>query len=106
MSSHHLAHALAFGAFACVLLVLRTIAVIVRARRPSGVRTHPCRTLCVLGSGGHTAEILSLLSDFDRARYAPLTFVVASMKQQITRIDEQRTIGIAQPLQLVRVGSW
>lgn len=79
--SAHFAHAVAFGAFVCVLLILRIVAVIARARRPSALRTRSCRTMCVLGSGGHTAEILALLTGFDRTRYAPLTFVAASTDQ-------------------------
>jgi len=35
------------------------------------------KTLIVLGSGGHTGEMLSLLKHFNRARYCPLTYVRA-----------------------------
>ena len=31
----------------------------------------------MLGSGGHTGEMLSLLKHFNRARYCPLTYVRA-----------------------------
>jgi beta-1,4-N-acetylglucosaminyltransferase len=37
----------------------------------------PARTLVVLGSGGHTTEILSLCRAMDVSRYVPATFVVA-----------------------------
>ena len=35
-------------------------------------------TLVVLGSGGHTAEMLRLITDFDFDRYGPLTLVTAA----------------------------
>lgn len=41
-------------------------------------RSRPCRTLVVLGSGGHTAEMLRLLSGItDTTNYAPRVYVVA-----------------------------
>ena len=40
-------------------------------------RTTPCRTLMVLGSGGHTAEMLRLLRGMDLDNYAPRVYVVA-----------------------------
>ena len=36
------------------------------------------KTLVVLGSGGHTAEMLRLITDFDFDRYGPLTLVTAA----------------------------
>ena len=36
------------------------------------------RTLVVLGSGGHTSEMLELLRHFNRRRYTPLTFVLSA----------------------------
>lgn len=41
------------------------------------VHRRPARTLVVLGSGGHTTEILSLCRAMDVSRYIPATFVVA-----------------------------
>jgi beta-1,4-N-acetylglucosaminyltransferase len=41
-------------------------------------RRRPARTLVVLGSGGHTAEMLSLCRAMDASRYVPATFVVAA----------------------------
>ena len=35
-------------------------------------------TLVVLGSGGHTSEMLELLRHFNRRRYTPLTFVLSA----------------------------
>jgi len=41
-------------------------------------RTAPCRTLIVLGSGGHTAEMLRLLSGMDLNHYHPRVYVAAT----------------------------
>jgi len=40
--------------------------------------TRPVRTLIVLGSGGHTAEMLAVLDAVPRAHFAPLLFVRAA----------------------------
>eukprot|EP00808_Paulinella_micropora_P001936 g8618.t1 len=41
-------------------------------------RDRPVKTMVVLGSGGHTAEMLALVPRLNRARYAPLVYVSAS----------------------------
>jgi hypothetical protein len=58
---------------------LRVITVLVNIRRPAPHKSasSPCRAMVVLGSGGHTAEMLTLISGLDRARYAPIVFVAA-----------------------------
>ena len=56
--------------------VLLALALIVRMRRGRG--SHKIATLVVLGSGGHTAEMLRLITDFDFERYTPLTLVTAA----------------------------
>ena len=53
------------------------LALLVRCRR--GRRDgSKIATLVVLGSGGHTAKMLRLLTDFDFDRYGPLTLVTAA----------------------------
>lgn len=50
------------------------------------------RTMVVLGSGGHTTEILKLMKRFDRDVYSPIAFVVAATdktSQEKTEIDWQ-----------------
>lgn len=63
----------------CVLVLLRLIYLV--SRRGSSVRSSlrslPCRTLVVLGSGGHTAEMLQLLSGMTLQNYQPRVYVVA-----------------------------
>lgn len=51
----------------------------VRRRTPPGLpRKHPAVVLAVLGSGGHTAEMLNLLGALDPARYRVALVVGAS----------------------------
>lgn len=57
-----------FAAFAAVRAA-------VAALRPAAPRR--ARTVVVLGSGGHTAEMLRLLRTLDFDRYSPRTYVVA-----------------------------
>ena len=44
---------------------------------PTRKRTSPCRTLLILGSGGHTAEMLRLLGGMNLENYTPRVYVVA-----------------------------
>lgn len=41
-------------------------------------RTKPCKTMVVLGSGGHTSEMLHMVQQLDASLYRPLIFVVAA----------------------------
>ena len=41
-------------------------------------RSVPMKTMVVLGSGGHTTEMLTLIKNLDQTRYAPLIYVVAT----------------------------
>ena len=65
-----LPYAIAAGAVVLLALLVRC-----RGRRDSHKRI---KTLVVLGSGGHTAEMLRLITDFDFERYTPLTLVTAA----------------------------
>ena len=40
-------------------------------------RNMPMKTLVVLGSGGHTSEMLELIQRLDARRYSPMTYVIA-----------------------------
>ena len=61
--------AIAAGAVVLLALIIRR-----RGRRDGS----KIATLVVLGSGGHTAEMLRLITDFDFGRYTPLTLVTAA----------------------------
>ena len=41
------------------------------------VRYRPVKTLIVLGSGGHTAEILRIVQQLDKAKYKPRVYIQA-----------------------------
>ncbi|CAL8463071.1 g2605 [Coccomyxa elongata] len=60
-------------------------------------RPRTVRTLIVLGSGGHTAELLALLEQMDLKRYSPRTYVVASTDrmgaQKARTFEAQRESG-------------
>lgn len=57
---------------ALVLAVVRLAAWLAK-----GTRDQRCPTMIVLGSGGHTAEMLRLLRNFDPAAYSPRAYVTA-----------------------------
>ena len=62
--------ATAAGAVVLLALLLRR-----RRKRDSHKKI---KALVVLGSGGHTAEMLRLIAAFDFDRYGPLTLVIAA----------------------------
>lgn len=45
-------------------------------RKPQKI-TPPCNTMVVLGSGGHTTEMLTLFHALNRQKYHPVSFIVA-----------------------------
>ena len=67
---HHLALALLF-----VNLALRVVTVMLTPPPP---RRSPLRTMVVLGSGGHTAEMFAILRALDPGRYRPRQYVIAA----------------------------
>ena len=54
----------------------------------------PLRTLAILGSGGHTAELLTVMDHLPRSRYCPLLYVRAATdagsESKARRREEQR----------------
>mmetsp|Transcript_16164 Transcript_16164/g.25211 ORF Transcript_16164/g.25211 Transcript_16164/m.25211 type:complete len:221 (+) Transcript_16164:198-860(+) len=48
-----------------------------RRKRNFYPRDRPARTLVVLGSGGHTTEMLGIIAQLQRDRYKPITFIIA-----------------------------
>ncbi|KJE91433.1 hypothetical protein CAOG_02568 [Capsaspora owczarzaki ATCC 30864] len=70
----------------------------VRAGRAQG-RDQPCPTMVVLGSGGHTMEMMDLLRSLDPKRYTPRVYVLA----QTDTTSQAKALGFEQ--QLARVGS-
>ena len=70
---------LAWLVFALALanLVLRVLFVALAPPKPRPIHGPPLKTLIVLGSGGHTAEMFALLRWLPPTRYAPRTYVIA-----------------------------
>lgn len=75
-----------------VAVVTRFIYLASTSRRrapPTLKRTAPCKTLIVLGSGGHTAEMLRLLTGTDFNHYQPRVYVVAAGdKMSIDKVEK------------------
>ncbi|KAH6790242.1 UDP-N-acetylglucosamine transferase subunit ALG14-like protein [Perilla frutescens var. frutescens] len=77
---------------ACTLLLIRILYVIHRSSKPQHSRPPgPLSTLIVLGSGGHTAEMLNLLAVMQMERFKPRYYIVAAtdnMSLQKARVME------------------
>ena len=55
---------------------------------PPRVRTSPCKTLIVMGSGGHTTEMLRLLSGLNVDRYRPRVYVLGQTdKMSLEKVE-------------------
>ena len=79
--------ALGFGIVLRIYLVMRWIRVQKKGSVSIRRRIDPMKTLVVLGSGGHTTEMLHLLKNLDPQRYAPLIFIVAELINGLTLED-------------------
>ena len=74
------------------LLVLLRLVYLVSGRgerRRAARRSTPCKTLVVLGSGGHTAEMLSLLTGMALANYQPRVYVAAEGDEMSVKKAEE-----------------
>ncbi|CAA3000897.1 UDP-N-acetylglucosamine transferase subunit ALG14 homolog isoform X2 [Olea europaea subsp. europaea] len=61
------------------LIILRVIYIIYRSSKPVYTRSPgPLSTLIILGSGGHTAEMLNLLAVLQKERFKPRYYVAAA----------------------------
>lgn len=66
-----------------VRLVYLLVAIQATSRRKDGAqvvgakRKGPAKTMIVMGSGGHTAEMLQIVEQLDFAKYAPREYVIA-----------------------------
>lgn len=73
---------------AMVLFLVRLLAVMMYIRRQrigshhikkqTKQRTKPVKTVVVLGSGGHTTEMLDMIKNLSPTNYSPLVFIIAS----------------------------
>uniref|UniRef100_A0A803QEU4 UDP-N-acetylglucosamine transferase subunit ALG14 n=1 Tax=Cannabis sativa TaxID=3483 RepID=A0A803QEU4_CANSA len=61
------------------VVLIRVIYVICQSGKPlKGKRSEPVSTLIVLGSGGHTAEMLNLLAVLQKERFYPRYYIAAA----------------------------
>ncbi|KAH9258992.1 hypothetical protein BASA81_002612 [Batrachochytrium salamandrivorans] len=52
------------------------------------------RVLVVLGSGGHTAEMLAMCSSLDQNRYQPVWVVADTDKTSLPRLQREKKLGL------------
>lgn len=95
MASSHIAVLLTIGVI--TILVLRIIYVIHRSSKPLHSKSpRSLSTLIVLGSGGHTAEMLNVLYVLQRERFKPRYYIAAAtdnMSLQKARVFEDSLLG-------------
>ena len=71
----------------CTCTLLRFIQLL-SANVKSKIRTSPCKTLIVMGSGGHTTEMLRLLSGLNVDRYYPRVYVLGQTdKMSLEKVE-------------------
>ena len=82
------------AAFVVVIVASLYLASALKPRSKRSVSTIP--TMIVLGSGGHTCEMLKLAAALDKGKYTPRTFVVAASDsfshQKATEFDPQAEV--------------
>ena len=78
-----------------MLILIRLLYVLHRTGKPlktRGLAPPPLSTLIILGSGGHTAEMLNLLSVLQKDRFSPRFYIAAAtdnMSLQKARLLEE-----------------
>lgn len=69
---------LLFGVLIVVLSsLIRLYYLAIQYGRPYPKRSTPCKTVVVIGAGGHGMEMMNILSGLDPAHYTPRVYVVA-----------------------------
>lgn len=86
------------------------------SQKPRKKRSNPACTVVVLGSGGHTSEMFSLLKGISPCRYSPLIHIVAStdvtsenrvlaaatlLPQRTIKIPRSREVGQSYPSSII-----
>ncbi|PKA56337.1 beta-1,4-N-acetylglucosaminyltransferase [Apostasia shenzhenica] len=80
---------------AVALVVIRLAFVTLCSGRPLGAAPQHVKTLIILGSGGHTAEMLSIVNVLHKDRFVPRFYIAAatdSMSLQKARVLEESLI--------------
>eukprot|EP01137_Pigoraptor_chileana_P021745 Opistho-2@85818 len=92
----------------CGLLTLRLLWILPRKRSsaapPTGSRRRGCRTLVVLGSGGHTTEMIKLVSALSD-KYYPRLYVAAETDKMShgKAVEYESAIGRLGKVQVIRI---
>lgn len=61
------------------------------------ININPCKTLVVLGSGGHTSEMLHMVKQLSNVKYSPISYVVAAtdhtsvQRLEATKMPQQQS---------------
>ena len=71
------------------LCVTRFVYLAFQYGKPARKRTLPCKTMVVVGAGGHSMEMCRLLSGLNLCQYNPRVYVIASNDVISTRKVEQ-----------------
>nr|GLL30248.1 UDP-N-acetylglucosamine transferase subunit ALG14 homolog [Ipomoea trifida] len=106
--------AILFFVGAVTIVIIRVLYVMYRSSNPPLLKSpRPLSTLIVLGSGGHTAEMMNLLSVLEEDRFKPRFYIAAAtdnMSLQKARVFEDSLVqkagteaaGTAQFMQIYR----
>ncbi|XP_031129580.1 UDP-N-acetylglucosamine transferase subunit ALG14 homolog isoform X2 [Ipomoea triloba] len=106
--------AILFFVGAVTIVIIRVLYVMYRSSNPPRPKSpRPLSTLIVLGSGGHTAEMMNLLSVLQEDRFKPRFYIAAAtdnMSLQKARVFEDslvqkaatEVVGTAQFMQIYR----
>nr|GMD06546.1 UDP-N-acetylglucosamine transferase subunit ALG14 homolog [Ipomoea batatas] len=88
--------AILFFIGAVTIVIIRVLFVMYRSSNPPRPKSpRPLSTLIVLGSGGHTAEMMNLLSVLEEDRFKPRFYIAAAtdnMSLQKARVFEDSLV--------------
>lgn len=93
-----------------ICIVLMRVIYLLRANQPAAQtvrRSGPTRTMVILGSGGHTTEMLALTKELDKKRYTPRIYVLAATdttSEPKVFAQEKNAAGAAGEYQILRIG--
>ncbi|XP_056630569.1 UDP-N-acetylglucosamine transferase subunit ALG14 homolog [Diorhabda sublineata] len=85
----------------CILFIILVIARLLflihkittgHSKYASNKRIEPCKTIICIGSGGHTTEMISLLSTLDFRKYSPRYYIIATTDTtSLTKVESLET---------------
>lgn len=93
-----------------VCILLMRVMYLLRPNQPAPQtirRTGPTRTMVILGSGGHTTEMLALTKELNKKLYTPRIYVLAgtdTTSEPKVLAQEKDAAGAAGEYQILRIG--